>query len=246
MQRLRWCGSCMRNGSGLPRRDVRAVQMRCAVCCSRRGPGPHGWGCRATSGCRTNKPRSSPGSRPSFLGARIGMASIICCATSPSLGWRRRVTPRSRCAAQYAGGVPWNVRCCSHGGASLARPPLVPLPRRPLLLHHRRTSGPRPSPSRPTRLRLLVRWCWIPVAPCVAYAMTIRAERSNRPADAWRRPWETFGLRSNATWMPTVGAARTPNSSAWPPVSTAAWPMYKWHPRSSVSPCRSSSVSRPR
>jgi len=124
--------------------------------------------------------------------------------------------------------------------------PAVAPARRPLLLHHRRTSWPRPYPSRPTRLRMLVRLCWITVALCVAYSMTIRADRSNRPAYAWRRPWETFGLRSNATWMPTVMAARTLNSSAWPPVSTEAWPMYKRNTRSSVSTCKSSSVSRPR
>jgi len=81
-------------------------------------------------------------------------------------------------------------------------------------------------------------------APFVAYSMTIRAGPYNRPDDAWRRPWETSVLRSNATWMPTVAAVRIPNSSAWPPVSTAAWLRCARNTRSSVSTCKRSSVSR--
>ena len=154
-------------------------------------------------------------------GSRIGMALIIFCATWPSPCWRRIVTPRSRCAAQSAGCVPLNVRCCSNG-ASPASPPLLPLPLRRLRLHPWRTRWPRTHLPRPTHLRMLARSCWITVAPCVAYSMTIRADRANHRAYAWWRPWKTSVLRSNVTWIPTVAAARTPNSSAWPPVSTEA------------------------
>ena len=41
-------------------------------------------GLPVTCGCRTNQTRSSPGLRPSFPGSRIGIASIIFCATWPS------------------------------------------------------------------------------------------------------------------------------------------------------------------
>jgi hypothetical protein len=67
--------------------------------------------------------------------------------------------------------------------------------------------------------------------------------RYTRPAYAWRRPWETSVRLSNATSMPTVAAARTPNSSAWPDVSTAAWPRCRQNTTSSVSNSKRSSVS---
>jgi hypothetical protein len=85
-----------------------------------------------------------------------------------------------------------------------------------------RTRWPRTSPSRRNHRRMPARSCWITVVPCVVFLMTIRGGRYNRPAYAWRRPWETSVRLSNATSMPTVAAARTPNSSAWPDVSTAA------------------------
>src|SRR5215510_8139546 len=199
--------------------------------------------CRSTCGCRTNKTRSSPGSRPSFPGSRIGIASIILCATWPSRCWRQIVTPRSRCAAKCAGCVPSNARYCSNGSSSSPKRLSLPLS---LFPHPQRTRWPRTSPSRRHHRRMPARSCWITVVPCVACSMTIRAGPYNRPAYAWRRPWETSVLRSNATSMPTVAAARTPSSSAWPDVSTAAWPRCRQHTTSSVSNGKRSSVSRPR
>src|SRR5439155_21028511 len=54
------------------------------------------------------------------------------------------------------------------------------------------------------------RSCWMTGVPCVVCSMTIRGGRSNRPASAWRRPWETSVRRANATSMPIVAAAHTP------------------------------------
>jgi hypothetical protein len=118
-------------------------------------------GLRSTCGCRTNKTRSSPGSRPSFPESRIDIASIIFCATWPSRCWRQIGTPRSRCAAQYAGCVPSNARYCSNGSSSSPKRLPLPLALGPLLPHHQRTRWPRPSPSRRNHRRRPARSCWI-------------------------------------------------------------------------------------
>src|SRR5215471_12810905 len=67
----------------------------------------------------------------------------------------------------------------------------VPVPPPQQTRWHRR------SPSRRHHRRMPARSCWITVVPCVACSMTIRAGPYNRPADAWRRPWETSVLRAN-------------------------------------------------
>jgi hypothetical protein len=101
-------------------------------------------------------------------------------------------------------------------------------------------------PAATAPLRMPARSCWIPGAPCVADALTLRGGRSYHPASVWRKPWETSVRRSNATWMPTVAAARTPTASAGPDVSTAAEPRGRRHTQSSVSTGKRASASRPR
>ena len=182
-----------------------------------------------------------------FPESRIGIALIIFCATWRSPCWRRIITPRSRCAAQYAACVPSNARCCSNGAQLVAAAPAVVLaaespavvpaattPVTPVPAYRR----PRTSLPRPHRLRMPARSCWITLAPFVAYSMTIRVGRYNHRAYAWRRPWETSVLLSNVTSIPTVAAVRIPNSSAWPPVFTTAWPRCRQHTTSSVSRCK--------
>ncbi len=142
-------------------------------------------------------------------------------------GWRpieREVLQQRRPSAAAAPAV-----------APVTVPPVSPPPANPLA----KDVPVAPEPHR----RIPARSCWMTGVPCVVGSMTIRGGRSNRPAYAWRRPWETSVRRSNATSMPTVAVARTPNSSAWPPVSTAAWPRCRQHTTASVSNGKSSSVS---
>jgi hypothetical protein len=108
---------------------------------------------------------------------------------------------------------------------------------------HQRTRWPRTSPSRRNHRRMPARSGWMTGVPCVVFSLTIRGDRYKRPADAWRRPWETSVRLSNATSRPTVTAARTPNASAWPDVATAAWPRCRQNTTSSVSNGKRSSVS---
>jgi len=153
--------------------------------------GPHSWVCRSTCGCRTNKTRSSPGSRPSFPGSRIGIASIIFLrdVAKPMLETDRHAKVKMRSKVRGLRAIEREIlpqrQLIVAEAPAVAPVPVPPVP------HHQRTRWPKDvpvAPEPPTDAgEVVLDYC----SAVRVFSMTIRGGRYNRPAYAWRRPWET-------------------------------------------------------